>query len=62
MKYLNVSNIKKLAKEQNKRVGKDFLNSLDVFIYEKILKACRVHNGGKKTLDSDVASYIGIQI
>ena len=58
MNYINVARIKKLAKQHNKRVGKDFLFSLDVFIEEKIIKSSRVHNGSKKTLDSAVFNYI----
>ncbi len=58
MNYINVARIKKLAKQHNKRVGKDFLFSLDVFIEEKIIKSSQVHNGSKKTLDSSVFLYI----
>lgn len=58
MNYINVARIKKLAKQHNKRVGKDFLFSLDVFIEEKIIKSSQVHNGSKKTLDSSVFNYI----
>jgi hypothetical protein len=58
MNYINVARIKKLAKQNDKRVGKDFLFSLDVFIEEKIIKSSQVHNGSKKTLDSSVFNYI----
>ncbi len=60
MKYINKTNIKKLVNAQGKRAGKDFLFQLDLMIERKVIKACSVHNGGKKTLDSSVASYIGI--
>jgi len=60
MKYINQSNIKKLANSNGKRAGKDFLLQLDIMIEQKVKQACEVHNGGKKTLDESVATYIGI--
>lgn len=60
MKYINQSNIKKLAHSHGKRTGKDFLLQLDIMIEEKVKQACEVHNGGKKTLDESIATYIGI--
>lgn len=60
MKYINQAQIKKLANANGKRVGKDFLFQLDLMIEAKVLKACKVHNGGKKTLDESVAHYLGI--
>ena len=58
MNYINVTRIKKLAKQHNKRIGKDFLFSLDVFIEEKVIRSAQVHNGSKKTLDRAVFNYI----
>lgn len=60
MRYLNVKAVRMLANQEGKRVGKDFLLSLDMHIEQKIIKACSVHNGGKVTLDSAVAVYVGI--
>lgn len=62
MKYINQSSIKALVNKCGKRTGKDFLYSLDLFIEQKVKKACEVHNGSKKTLDSSVAGYVGIKI
>ena len=58
MRYLNNQNVKKLINREGKRAGKDFLFSLDVFIEQKLIKACAVHNGSKQTLDSSVFTYV----
>lgn len=60
MKLINVTQIKKLAKENNRRVGRDFLIALESDIHNKIMKACKTHNGGKITLDSGIAAYLKI--
>ena len=60
MKYLVVSNIKKAARLKGRRVGSDFLAALDNFIARKIEVAFSVKNGGKKTVDADIAVYVGI--
>lgn len=59
-RYVVVSNVKKLAKENGRRVGKDFIGMLDRKIEQVIRKACDQHNGGKVTLDSSLAEYVGI--
>lgn len=61
MKYINKKAVTKLIQSYGKRAGKDFLLSLDVHIENRIRSACEVHNGGKKTLDSSVAGYVGIR-
>lgn len=43
--------------QSGKRVSKDFLDALDRYIENKLIKASEEHNGGKKTLDSGVAGY-----
>ena len=55
--YIVVSNVKKLAKQNGRRVGKDFLSSLDRQIEEWVVRAAQAHNGGKKTLDATLAAY-----
>jgi len=62
MKYTNVSAIKKYCKDKERRVGKDFLNQIDIMIEEKLQSACGIKNGGKKTLDREVAIYVGFKI
>jgi hypothetical protein len=61
MKYLNVSNIKKTAKQNDKRVSKAFLLHLDAHIESILIKACKVHNGGRKTLNPELLPFIGIK-
>ena len=58
MRYIRTAFVKQLAKEHNKRVGKDFLLVLDSFVEEKIIKACETKNGSKITLDADVAGFV----
>lgn len=53
--------VKVLAKEHDRRVGKDFLSLLEAFVEGRIVAACRQHNGGKRTLDIHVATYVGIK-
>lgn len=60
MSLLNVKQIKKLAKENNKRVGKDFLHALECDVNNHIIRACKTHNGGKKTLDGTLAAFLKI--
>lgn len=63
MNYINTTHIKKLVKEisPSKRIGKDFLFLLDIHIESLIKKAVTVHNGSKKTIDRDVAAYLGLK-
>lgn len=60
IQYVRVSKVKELCKSNNKRMSKEFLDSLDRHIRHKIELACKVHNGGKKTLDATVAGFVGI--
>lgn len=61
MKFIVVSNVKKMVKAKGRRCGHDFLAALDNFIARKVEVACSVKNGGKVTLDADVAVYVGIR-
>lgn len=56
---LNAAEIKKLAKEKNKRIGKDFLAAFDAYTRKKFDECLAYHNGGKVTLDAGVIGYIG---
>ena len=51
---IRAAGVRKLAKENGKRCGADFLYSLDVHVNEKVLACCRQFNGHKKTLDSSL--------
>ena len=57
---LNVTKVKAFCKAHGRRVGKDFLEELEIFVQRKLDKACKAHNGGKVTLDQAVANYVGI--
>jgi hypothetical protein len=56
--YIKTSSVKKFAKSHGKRVSADFALALDRYIEKKVLQAIQEHNGGKKTLDIALASYI----
>jgi hypothetical protein len=57
---INKKAIKEIAKSHNKRVSKQFIEILDGFVTRKIEAACKVHNGSKKTIDEQVAGFIGL--
>ena len=42
--------------ENGKRCGRSFLQALDKYIYEKILRCLKEHNGGQKTLDESLVN------
>ena len=58
MKYLNTKQIKTLAKEYDRRVGKAFLEELNRHVEQKIISACKTWNGRKKTLDATIARVV----
>jgi len=43
--------VKKLCKEHGRILSTAFYNQLENYLEEKIIKACQMHNGGKKILD-----------
>ncbi len=55
---LKASEIKKMVKEGNKRCSKDFIAALDAKVSKMISRAIAEHNGGKKTLDAILVSYL----
>ena len=52
LQYVQKSKVKALVNKQGKRCGDDFLLALDDVVRRKVLNACRVHNGGRKTLEA----------
>jgi hypothetical protein len=60
-KFVRPSVVRKYLKEKERRVSPSFLYALDAFIQSKLDQAAKVHNGGKKTLDSEVAAFVGIK-
>jgi len=48
--------VRNLIKENGKRCGKSFLAALDKYVYEKIMRCVKKHNGGQKTLDESLVN------
>jgi len=61
-RFLNVKAIKTYVKAGGKRTGKSFINRLDDHVLVLLQRAIKEHNGGKKTLDTEIAAYIGVKI
>jgi hypothetical protein len=57
LQLIKKAGIKQIAKATGKRVGKDYLVLLEEHIRRKVEAACRVHNGGKKTIDASIAAH-----
>lgn len=57
----NHAAIKKLAHQNGKRVSAGFLAAVELAIHTRILAACKMHNGGRKTIDREVALYSGFK-
>jgi len=55
--YLKPSAVKALARERGRRVGRDFMASLDGAIQDLLERACSIHNGGKITLDASILAH-----
>lgn len=60
-RFIRPSVVRKYLKEKERRVSPSFLYALDGFIQAKLDQAAKVHNGGKKTLDVEVAAFVGIK-
>ena len=56
--YIKPAAVKKLIKSHGKRTSKDFIEALDRYVERAVLRAVAEHNGGKKTIDADVAAYV----
>ncbi len=54
--YVRSSGVRKLVKENGKRCGSSFLQALDKYIYEKVLRCLKEHNGNRKTLDESLVN------
>ena len=59
-KFIKESALRELAKNSGKRVSYDFFQLFDRFVGEKMEKAIATKNGSKKTLDVEVAKYVGL--
>lgn len=56
--FIKPTKVKARCKELGKRVGRGFLAALDLYVAEKIDAACKTHNGGRITLDREVAAVV----
>ena len=56
--FIKPAAVKKLIKSHGKRTSKDFIEALDRYVERAVLRAVAEHNGGKKTIDADVAAYV----
>ena len=56
--YIKSKSVRQLVKDSGKRCGKDFLQALDKYNYEKILRCIKEHNGNRKTLDGALVNLI----
>lgn len=61
-KFVRPSVVRKYLKEKGRRVSPSFIYALDGFIQKKLDQAVAVHNGGKKTVDVEVAAFVGIKL
>jgi hypothetical protein len=54
--YIRSKAVRQLIKEHGKRCGHSFLAALDKYVYEKILRCVKEHNGNRKTLDDSLVN------
>ena len=60
-KYIKASAVRALIKaESGKRVSANFLYILDGYVGRQVTKAANTHNGGIKTVNYEVAGYLGM--
>lgn len=60
LKYVKLSSCKKLAKSGNRIMSKQFAEHIDRMVERKIKEAVAYHNGGRKTMKTDLAFWCGI--
>lgn len=56
--YIRAVGVRKLAKDNSKRCSADFLDELNILVYETVCRAVKLFNGHKKTLDRTVAQVV----
>lgn len=61
-RFINEYQIEEFCKKHGRRAGKDFKSHINGFIMERLKKAIEIKNGGKKTLDAEVAQYVGFKL
>lgn len=56
--FIKQAVVRKVIKAAGKKAGKDFLQTLEDIVGQKINDAVANHNGGRKTLDAGVAKLV----
>ena len=56
---INQAAVRRLAKELGRRVGADFLEHVERTTRRRLEAACKIHNGGAKTLTANLAVHAG---
>ena len=57
-KMLNTAEIKSIAKDSGKRIGKDFLVAFADLQRKQLADCIKYHNAGAKTLNAAVVIYV----
>lgn len=58
--YVKEAVIRRAVHREGRRCSREFVEMLDRHVAAKIASACRVHNGGRKTVDAEIGAYIGL--
>lgn len=61
LRFVRTPQVKKYLKDKGRRVSPSFLYALDAYIQRKLDETAEVHNGGKVTVDADVAGFVGVR-
>jgi hypothetical protein len=56
--YIKASAVRKYCKANGKRASVELFATLDRMIHLRLEACVKVHNGGKKTIDTGVLSYV----
>jgi hypothetical protein len=60
-KFIKASAVRAHIRDvSGKRVSTNFLYILDGYVGRKIVEAAQTHNGGAKTVNEEVAGYLGM--
>jgi hypothetical protein len=58
LQYIKASAVRKYCKAHGKRASKELFATLDRMVHLRVEACIKVHNGGKKTIDMGVLSYV----
>ena len=57
-RYIRASGVRSLVKEHDRRCGADFLDEMNILVYETVCRCVKQFNGHRKTLDRTVVKLI----